>query len=401
MLATLCLLLLQAPSQGHQLETQRPFRPVPRLTTERVVGGLFEPVWVGAPSGDVRLFVVQKPGRVSIVEDGQVLDPPFLDIQGQVASMGALERGLLGMAFHPQYATNGRFFLNYTRLDGATVVSGWETRSANPDQADPNSEQIVLVQAQPFANHNGGTLQFGPDGYLYVAFGDGGGPLDPFCSAPDLSTWLGKLLRIDVDGTSPYAVPPGNPYLGTSGALPEIWFSGLRNPWRFYFDGTTGDVYIGDVGFHEREEIDFELAGIGGTDFGWPRMEGGACNANGGLGECPPDLPPCFSSAYRAPILDLANTPGKAVIAGPVYRGHAIDGLDGTSFYGTWADRRIHSFLFDPGSGTVHEHQDRTEELVPRGGWDIGRVSSFGLDGLGEVLILDYDGGEVFRIVPR
>ena len=370
------------------------------LTTKRVVSGLNKPIWVGAPAGDERLFVAEQGGLLRVVKNGTVLATPFLSLVGKV-TLGN-EQGLLGVAFHPDYATNGYFYVNYTDLAGHTHVARFRRSTANPDVADPTSETLILFQSQPFSNHNAGVLLFGPaDGYLYIPLGDGGSGNDPNCNAQSLSTWLGKILRIDVDSAFPYAIPPDNPYVGVAGALPEIWQVGVRNPWRASFDAVTGDLYVGDVGETAREEIDFIPAGVGGLNFGWRVMEGTLCN---GLGNCPVTVLPCNAPGYTAPIFELTQTgPGgpRAIVGGYVYRGCEIPSLVGTYFCADYIDDKIRTFDYDPQNGLTN-FQDRTAELAPGGGLTLESISTFGEDGFGELLIVDHSSGsgEVYKVVP-
>jgi glucose/arabinose dehydrogenase len=366
------------------------------LTTERVASGLSLPLWIGAPAGDARLFVIEKDGQVRIVDGGVVLPTPFLDITAKT-SKGS-EQGLLGLAFHPSYASNGLFFVNYTDTAGDTVVSRFQVSAVDPDLADPASEALILFQDQPFENHNGGDLHFGLDGYLYVGFGDGGSQQDPQCHGQALSTWLGKLLRIDVDGAFPYAIPADNPFVGVPGALGEIWLVGLRNPWRWSVDRLTGDLYLGDVGQNRREEIDFAAAGVGGTNYGWKIVEGTRCNQISG---CAPGTPACGDPSYVAPIYELFHVGFSgplAIIGGAVYRGCAIPDLAGTYFFADFNDNKIRSFVYDPGSG-VTNFRDRTTELAPGGGLSITSIAAFGTDGFGELYLADHLGGEIFQVV--
>lgn len=236
-----------------------------------VAGGFSQPLAV-AHAGDDRLFVVEQRGMIWVVQNDLRLPDPFLDIRDRVFD-AAFEQGLLGLAFHPDYPSNGAFFVNYTGVGGNTVVSRFST-SLEGGQADPASEQVLLRIDQPYGNHNGGNLAFGPDGYLYIGTGDGGSANDPLGNGQNLNTLLGKLLRIDVDGGNPYAIPPDNPFAGGGGA-PEIWAYGLRNPWRFSFDRLNGDLYIGDVGQNNWEEVDYLPAGApAGANFGWKLREG-------------------------------------------------------------------------------------------------------------------------------
>ena len=242
---------------------------------QTVVEGLDFPVWLTSPPGDPRLFVVEKGGRVVIVENGAVLPTPFLDLRGQVST--GSEQGLLSLAFHPGYSSNGRFFVNFTDTAGDTRVVEYRVSPGDPGRADPGSARVVLAIEQPFANHNGGLVLFGPDGMLYVGMGDGGSGGDPQGNGQNLGALLGKMLRIDVDGAQPYAVPDDNPFVDTAGARPEVWAYGLRNPWRFSFDRDTGDLYIADVGQNRVEEVNAVSGAGGGLNYGWNVMEGTRC----------------------------------------------------------------------------------------------------------------------------
>jgi len=362
------------------------------LTVRLVASGFERPLYVTSPPGDPRLFVVEQvEARIWIVRDGAVLPEPFLDIDDRVNSGGG-ERGLLGLAFHPDYAENGYFFVNYTDNGnpGDTVVARYRV-SANPDAADPGSEQVVLRVAQPFANHNGGMLAFGPgDGYLYIASGDGGSGNDPGNRGQSLDTLLGKILRIDVDSAVPYAVPPSNPFVGHGGALGEIWAYGLRNPWRFSFDRLLGDLYIGDVGQSAREEIDVQPGGSsGGENYGWRIAEGFACLGGSGACGTQPGLTP--------PVHDYGRAEGGSVTGGCVYRGEAVPGLRGTYLFGDFVSGRVWSFRYAPEG--LSEFTERTQELDPPGAPAIDNVASFGEDADGELYIVDYD-GEIWKIVP-
>jgi glucose/arabinose dehydrogenase len=361
------------------------------ITTTRLASGLSSPIFVTSPSSDLqRLFIVERPGRIKILRDGQVLTTPFLDIAGRVLSGG--ERGLLGLAFHPDYDSNGYFYVNYTNLSGNTVVSRFEV-SADPDLADSSGEYILLTITQPFSNHNGGMIAFGPnDGYLYIGMGDGGSGGDPQNLAQSDSVMLGKMLRIDVDGGSPYAIPLDNPFAGPGDPLDEIWAKGLRNPWRFSFDRQTGDIYIADVGQSQWEEIDYQPASsVGGENYGWRLMEGNHCYN-----------PPidCDSGGLTYPIYEYSHggSPFRCSITGGyVYRGNAIPQLPGTYFFADYCSDQIWSFRYD-GSNII-EFTDRTLELEPDSGRVINDISSFGEDGSGELYIVDL-GGEIFKIIP-
>ena len=273
------------------------------LELELVTGGLDAPLFLTAPPGDDRLFVLEQPGTIRIIDGGVLQSEPFLDLRDRVLDGG--ERGLLGLAFHPGYAANGAFFVNYTDTDGDTRVERYVV-SADPDVADPASARLVLAIDQPFSNHNGGMLAFAPDGTLWIGTGDGGGAGDPDENGQDLSSLLRKILRIDVDGGSPYAVPADNPFASGSDARPEIWALGLRNPWRFSFDAPSGDVYVADVGQNTFEEINRVPADRAGVNYGWNVMEGAHCFA----------AQSCDATGLEPPILESDHGEGCSVTGG-------------------------------------------------------------------------------------
>jgi glucose/arabinose dehydrogenase len=360
-----------------------PVAGTPPLTAVRVASGLSGPVDLQAAPGDrERLFVVEQAGRIRIVRGGAVQPEPFLDITARVRSGG--EQGLLGLAFHPRYETSGRFFVNYTDGAGDTHIAEFRATSS-PDRADPNSERTLLVVDQPFDNHNGGALAFGPDGLLYIALGDGGSGGDPFRNAQNLGRLLGKVLRVDVDGGAPYGIPPGNPFTGTSGARAEVWALGLRNPWRLSFDRGTGDLYIGDVGQSRREEVNVGIASRrGGENYGWNVTEGTLCfSPSSG----------CSTSGLTPPVIEYATGSGCAVTGGYVYRGCRMPGYQGTYFYGDYCAGFVRSFRLQGGAAT--DQRDLTGALSR----DVDGLTSFGQDLDGEVYIVDQD-GEIFRISP-
>jgi len=354
------------------------------LTTERIAVGLSDPLYVTAPPGDVeRLFIVeQNTALIKIRKNNAILGTPFIDLNSKASSGG--ERGLLGLAFHPNYRDNGFFFVNYTSNTGATVVERY-TVSANPDVADPASAKLVLTVGQPFSNHNGGCLQFGPnDGYLYIGMGDGGAANDPGNRSQNGNVLLGKMLRIDVDSAGAYDIPPDNPFVGVAGIRDEIWAFGVRNPWRFSFDRDNGDMYIGDVGQDAREEVSWQPGtSPGGENYGWRCMEGTACT---GLSGCT-----CNAPALTLPIHEYPHPPGVAVTGGYVYRGCAIPELEGTYFF---ADFVGDIWSFDWDGSTKTNFTDRNE-LEP----GISLIPSFGEDGLGEMYIVDSADGEIYKIV--
>lgn len=351
------------------------------LALEQVASGLAVPLFLTAPVGDSRLFIVEKNGRIRIVKNGVLLAQPYLDITTKVSN--GSEQGLLGLAFHPRYASNGRFVVNYTNSSGDTRVASYRV-SSDPDRADAASEQILLSIAQPFSNHNGGQVTFGPDGMLFVSTGDGGSGGDPQGNGQDVSDLLGSLLRLEVlnDGTA--RVPADNPFVGQPGARAELWNYGLRNPWRFAFDRSNGDLYIADVGQGEREEINVSTAASGmgkGLNYGWAVYEGSRCF--GGAGACTP-------TGFTMPIVEYTHSDGCSITGGFVYRGAAIPALHGTYFYSDYCSSWIRSFRFVGGAAT-----EKLEWSALSPG---GQVVSFGEDAAGELYVLSSN-GTVWRIV--
>jgi hypothetical protein len=342
----------------------------------------------------VRLFIVYQCGRIRIIKNGVLLGTAFLDIDAKTNCSG--EQGFLGLDFHPNYQSNGEFFVNYTDLSGRTVVSKF-TVSGNPDIANTTETMVIRIN-QPFSNHNGGWIGFGPDGYLYIAMGDGGDANDPAERAQDLvGELLGKMLRIDVNGDDfpadalkNYAIPPDNPFVGITGD-DEIWAYGLRNPWRNSFDRETGDLYIADVGQNEWEELDFQPASSdGGENYGWDCTEGLECRASDVGCTCP-------DASHTLPfhVYLHGGPPCDSITGGYVYRGCAIDGLQGTYFFGEYCRNTIWSLRYD--GVTVTEFADRTVELDPPVG-AINSPSSFGEDADGELYIVDH-GGEIYKLI--
>jgi len=366
------------------------------IHAELVASGLNYPVFVTAPPGDFdRLFVVEQTGRIRIIRSGAVLTTPFLDLTGTVLFGG--EKGLLCLAFHPDYASNGLFFVYHNTPPFVNAVVRRFQRSANdPDRADPASALVVLSVQLLYGNHNGGMLTFGPDGMLYVAIGDGGGDAtsgsDPQNHAQRDDSLLGKMLRIDVDHPTPplaYGIPANNPFAAPGNPRDEIWAFGLRNPWRFSFDRLTGDMFLADVGT-QKEEIDFEPAGSpGGRNYGWSCMSGTTCLNS--------TVCTCNAPTLTAPIHEYTASPARAVIGGYVYRGAAIPDLRGTYFFGDFSTRQIWSFQRS-GNG-ITQLTDRTTELALPAPYTLNWLSSFGEDGRGE-LCFCHLAGQVFRIVP-
>jgi glucose/arabinose dehydrogenase len=335
-----------------------------------VIDGLSQPLYVtDAGDGSGRLFVVEQAGRILILKNGALLEQPFLDLGDQVLSGG--ERGLLGLAFHPEFARNGRFFVNYTRQpDGATVIAELHAAPDRPDRADPDP-RVLLTVAQPFPNHNGGMIGFGPEGDLYVGLGDGGSAGDPGDRAQNPNELLGKILRIDVDHGQPYAIPRDNPFAGGGGRA-EIYALGLRNPWRFSFDRQDRRLMVADVGQNQIEEIDVVERG---GNYGWRRMEGRSCYrpASG-----------CERPGLRLPIAEYQHQRGRCSITGGyVYRGAAMPRLVGTYLFGDYC------------SGEIFGLRQGEIVLLLESGL---RIASFGEDASGEVYVVDH-GGAIYRIV--
>jgi glucose/arabinose dehydrogenase len=354
------------------------------LGFEPVASDFDRPLFYADPNdGSGRRFVVEQEGRIRIVEDGDVLAEPFLDITDRVNSDG-FEQGLLSMAFDPEFAESGLFYLGYTGKPQTNEVARFQVSKDDPNLADPDSEVTLLSIDDPFENHNGGLVMFGPDGYLYVGLGDGGAGGDPEGNGQDLGTLLGSILRLDVSGGTdsddpPYAIPDDNPFVDDPDALPEIWAYGLRNPWRFSFDRETGDLWIADVGQNAWEEVDFQPADSpGGENYGWNIMEGAHCFLEDG----------CATDGLVMPIAEYGHDLGDSITGGYVYRGEAIPSLQGV-------------YLFaDFGSGRLWGLQ-RTEdgEAIVTEPIETGlAISSFGEDAAGELYLTAFD-GTVYRIV--
>jgi glucose/arabinose dehydrogenase len=331
-----------------------------------------------AGDGSGRLFVVERGGRIRIIKDGAVLPVPFLDVSAKVRTAGG-EQGLLGLAFSPDYASNGHFYVNYTDLQGTSVIARYSVAS-NPDVANASSETVLLTLEQPYANHNGGHIAFGPnDGYLYIGFGDGGSANDPLGSGQNTDTLLGKILRIDVEsGVQPYAIPATNPYAQTAGYRPEIWALGLRNPWRFAFDRATGDLYIADVGQTLWEEVNFQPASSpGGENYGWNIMEGAHCFQS----------VTCDTTGLTLPVAEYDHSLGCSITGGVVYRGAAYPALRGTYLYADYCSGRIWSLKRD---GVAWEASLLLDTPY--------RITAFGEDEDGNVYLTHYTSGEIYRI---
>ncbi|HZG42457.1 MAG TPA: PQQ-dependent sugar dehydrogenase [Longimicrobium sp.] len=375
---TLLLLLLLAACSGSEPGDPGETPGQPALRLVEVASGLQSPVHLTAPASDARLFIVEQPGRIRIVENGQLLPTPFLDIAAKVSSGG--ERGLLSVAFHPRYAQNGFLYVNYTDRAGDTRIERYRV-SANRNLADPASASLVLHVRQPYGNHNGGQVAFGPDGMLYIGMGDGGGGGDPEEAGQDPLQLLGKLLRIDVDAAQPYGIPAGNPYAGRSGGRGEIWALGMRNPWRFSFDRTANLLYVADVGQNRLEEVNVVPAGQAGVNYGWDVMEASDCfEPSSG----------CPRAGLTLPVLEYTHDDGCSITGGFVYRGQAIAGLQGHYLYADYCKGWVRSFRHADGQAV----DKRSYPLA-----DVGNISSFGEDSQRELYVISHR-GTVHRIAP-
>jgi glucose/arabinose dehydrogenase len=376
-------LAASASGCGSQFESETPDLPegpVP-VALQEVASGLAFPLYLTAPAGDPRLFVVEKGGAIRIVQNGALLPTPFLDLSALVSTGG--EQGLLGLAFDPQYASNGRFVVHYTDLAGDTRVSLFRV-TRDPNVADPASDLAVLGVDQPFPNHNGGQVLFGPDGYLYVMLGDGGAAGDPGDRGQSLADLLGSILRVQPLETGGYAVPADNPFVGLPDVRPEIWSYGLRNPWRVDFDPATGDLYVADVGQGQWEEVSVSTAAAGagrGANFGWRTMEGPDCFGTAS----------CDQAGLELPVAWYDHGRGCSITGGFVYRGSGIPALQGHYFYSDYCSGFVRSFRLEDG---IAVDQYQWTALAPG-----ANVPGFGRDAAGELYILGTN-GVVYRIVP-
>lgn len=348
-----------------------------------ITGGLTAPVFLTQPLDDGRIFVVEQAGRIRVIRDGVLQTTPFLDITSRVLSGG--ERGLLSVAFHPQYATNRFFYVYYTtRTNGTTLANGdivieRFTATTNPEVADPATAKLIITTAHSLQpNHNGGLVSFGPDGMLYAGFGDGGGGGDPYQTGQNQNVLLGSLLRLDVSG-DPYTIPPSNPFVGQAGKRGEIWAKGLRNPWRYAFDPPTGLLYIADVGQNAREEINVMPASQAGVNYGWSVMEGAICY----------NAATCNQTGLTLPVLDYPHSAGCSITGGYVYRGSAIPGIRGHYFYSDYCTAFLHSFRYE--NGTAVDAKDW--------GLTMSNVTSFGVDFAGELYVLS--GNTILKIAQE
>ena len=369
---------------------------IPDIKLQLAVDGLDNPVSIThAGDGSGRLFILEQRGVIRVARNGKLLERAFLDIRQRVVAGG--EKGLLGIAFHPRFKQNGRFYLNYTaRHNGlSTVIS--EFRVNKKGLGDPVSERVLLRIKQPWGNHNGGQLAFGPDGYLYIATGDGGSGDDPHNNGQNLNTLLGAILRIDVDrrdAGKAYGIPSDNPYINKPQARPEIWAWGLRNPWRFSFDRLTGELYAADVGQDDVEEIDIIKKG---HNYGWRVMEGNICT--------PGVNPNCQSKGFTPPIYSYDHSVGRSITGGYVYRGKRFAELCGVYLYGDFVNQAIWGLRVKNGKVIQHKTLFAARSMlrlaVDYFSDDGLLISTFGEDEEGEVYVASYESGRVYRIVMK
>jgi glucose/arabinose dehydrogenase len=351
------------------------------LNMAQFASGLSNPVCI-TNTGDSRLFVVNQAGYINIVDSLGIVNPqPFLDIHNRVVFGG--EQGLLGLTFDPQYLTNGFFYVNYTGMGDSTHISRFNVSSGSPDIADSLSEFKLMTIFQPFTNHNGGNLIFGPDGYLYIGLGDGGSAGDPGNRAQNPMSYLGKMLRIDVSLGNPYAIPVTNPFYNSSTSLEEIWALGLRNPWRFSFDRLTGDLWIGDVGQNTIEEIDFQPANdTGGENYGWRCYEGNQVYNDSGCAAI---------SFYSAPVYTYAHGPECCVIGGYVYRGSVSSSYYGYYFFADYCSDKIWTLHNVAGNWVMEVF----------GQYAGNNFSTFGEDATGQLYIAGINSGIIYRVIDK
>jgi glucose/arabinose dehydrogenase len=345
------------------------------IAMQEIVGGLDQPVYLTAPAGDARLFIVEQAGRIMMVKNGTLSPRPFLDIRDKVGAGG--ERGLLSVAFHPLYRTNGFLFVHYTDKSGDSNIERYKV-SRDPDAADPNSAKLILKIDQPYGNHNGGMNLFGPDGMLYIGMGDGGSEYDPHGNGQNNAILLSKLLRINVDKGEPYSIPSANPF-AKGGGRGEIWATGLRNPWRFAFDAKDGNLYIADVGQDKYEEVDVVPINRAGVNYGWSVMEGFHCLRGS----------TCSQTGLQHPALEYTHADGCSITGGFVYRGSKIPALDGHYFYADYCNSWLRSFKYV--NGQVTEKAEWPVAKLPN-------IASFGLDGAGELYAVSHQ-GKIYKMV--
>jgi len=378
-----CVVVFASPACGDDPTGPIDGGPLPPGLTLKldpfITTGLSSPVFLAQPLDDGRIFVVEQGGRIRVARNGALQTTPFLDISGRVASGG--ERGLLSVAFHPQYATNRFFYVYYTTQASGALAAGdivieRFTTTSNPEVADPTTAKLIITTPHSQqSNHNGGLLAFGPDGMLYAGLGDGGGGGDPFQTGQNQNALLGSLLRLDISG-DPYTIPASNPFVGVAGKRGEIWAKGLRNPWRYAFDAPTGLLYIADVGQGAREEVNVIPATQAGVNYGWSIMEGAICyNAS-----------TCNQTGLTLPIIDYTHAAGCSITGGYVYRGSAIPGIRGHYFYSDYCTGFLRSFRYENGVAVDVKDWGLTMSLV----------TSFGVDFGGELYVMS--GNSILKV---
>ncbi|HEX2906238.1 MAG TPA: PQQ-dependent sugar dehydrogenase [Phototrophicaceae bacterium] len=368
------------PAAAAQDSSPRTTPPDPaQVQLVEIASGLERPLLVTNAGDDSRrLFIEEQYGRIFVYQDGELLPEPFLDVSNLIATSGN-EQGLLGLAFHPDYENNGVFFINYTDVRGDTTIAHYTVSAANPNVADPKSAQIILQIDQPYANHNGGNIVFGPDGYLYIGIGDGGSGGDPQGNGQNPAVLLGKLLRLNVSGATGYSIPVDNPFVDNPDYPPEIWALGLRNPWRFSFDRVTGDLYIADVGQNAWEEVNFQPASSpGGENYGWNLLEA----THPFSGDTVPE-------GLVAPFYEYSHNEGCSVTGGYVYRGTALPDLQGVYLFADYCSGIIWASYQDAAGAW------QTNRFLETG----DTISSFGEDEAGELYLTSHS-GSVFRFEP-
>ena len=375
------------------------------ISVEKIASNFDKPVFATTlPLNNDEIIVIEQKGIIKLIKNSKISKTPFLDISDRVHKplFPGDERGLLGFTFDPDYNKNGYFYVNYTNKEDFTIVSRF---TCNGKLTDSKTEKIILKLKQPYSNHNGGSIEFGPDNYLYISVGDGGSTGDPENRAQDLSNLFGSILRIDVNTNKNYLIPEDNPFVGKKGVKEEIWSYGLRNVWRFSFDSVTGDLIMGDVGQHEWEEINFEFSDSkGGENYGWNVYEGNHCYPQGtecvNLGYVSPIFEYPNNANYVRTLLGfkqkLPNLDGCSVTGGYVYRGKKIENLYGRYIFGDYCTGKIWSLDFDDNSNVL-DIKDHTEEILKSMGKREFYLSSFGIDNDNELFVIDYN-GTIYRL---
>ena len=354
------------------------------LDLEQVGSGFTSPVVISTRPGDDRLWIVEQNGRIRPIEADGTPGDALIDLRGTVST--GSEQGLLGLAFPADHETSGLFYIHYTRRNGDSVLARYGVDDASPDTVDGELTEVLWTVDQPYSNHNAGHLAFGPDGYLYVGYGDGGSGGDPENRAQNDSTVLGKMLRIDVSGPTGYAAPADNPFINDADVPDDIWSLGLRNPWKYTFDLANDDLYIADVGQNAWEEISVQPSGsTGGDNYGWKVTEGNHCYQSNN----------CDMSGFVPAIHEYDHGSGCSITGGYVYRGTDIEGLDGHYFYSDYCQSQVRSFR-KVGDGTV-EHTNWTATM--NGAPNLQNVSTFGQDEDGELYVASHGNGRIYKIV--